>query len=1038
MPEAWRSRLRFHEPWPPHHPHHCYNLYLVRLFWLIILAFFFMEVAGVEGRVSSKGCLQRERDALLLFKSAIKDPSARLSSWHAQVDCCAWTGVVCHNRTGSIRVAELNLQNPNAYQYQLNESDTALRGELLHPSLLSLTHLHTLNLSFNDFDGTQIPPLIGSLHKLLHLDLSFSNFSGTIPPRLGNLTNLLYLDLRSYNYPYSVTLVHSLDWLSGLSSLIYLDMSYMNLSIASHNLISAVNMLPSLQQLNVAGCGINNIPLSLSFHLNLTSLTTLDLSENFFNSSFPNWLWNLTSLSSLTLSMCEIRGMLPIEIGNLISLTHLDLDWNLLSGPLPDTLWKLKHLTYLLLGFNFLGNSLPMGIMNLSSLSTLFLDNCSLTGPIPSELGNLTTLNTLSLESNLLSGLIPHEIGKLVNLEYLDLSINSFEGDITEFHLSNLTKLNTLFLSGITIAIDHNWNPPFQLQVIRLGSCKLGPRLPTWLRSQKSIMAIVLHNTSIEDNLPEWFWNSLSIVVFLDLSHNKISGTLPASLENLTKLSYLYLHSNLLEGPIPHLPPNLLFLDLSLNAFSGPLSPTLFTPNLYCLLLSHNHIIGSIPSNVCNCHSLERLDLSNNKLSGEIPQCWQEGTRLQRILLASNMLFGKIPSSLGNLMELVFLHLNNNSLIGHLPSSLQNCKQLVIVDFGDNKLSGKIPLWIGQSWQQLRILRLSSNIFHGNIDPQLGHLRYLQIIDLANNTLSGSIPHPFGNFSTMVSTSAKQLPNPGNISGAFIEDLSDEEMESITLVTKGDKLTFSSILYLVKSIDLSKNDLTDEIPEELGHLVELNTLNLSRNHFKGKIPDSIGRMSSLETLDLSFNNLSGDIPQGLSQLNALNHLNLSYNNLSGNIPSGNQLQTLDDASIYIGNLYLCGDLYYGGKKMNMFALSVPVNPSQDQYGGGPKEALWTYIKRFNQVVMDILSVSSEILVNVFAHELTKGEFFRSLIQRPPNDVDHLLRKATVYINVEEAQAERKKEVSIEPAGAPERRPPSSHQPPKGLRAGREQ
>ncbi|XP_042418737.1 receptor-like protein EIX2 [Zingiber officinale] len=126
MAEAWRSRLRFREPWPPHHPHHCYNLYLVRLFWLIILAFFFMEVAGVEGRVSSKGCLQRERDALLLFKSAIKDPSARLSSWHAQVDCCAWTGVVCHNRTGSIRVAELNLQNPNAYQ--LNESDTALRG----------------------------------------------------------------------------------------------------------------------------------------------------------------------------------------------------------------------------------------------------------------------------------------------------------------------------------------------------------------------------------------------------------------------------------------------------------------------------------------------------------------------------------------------------------------------------------------------------------------------------------------------------------------------------------------------------------------------------------------------------------------------------------------------------------------------------------------------------------------------------------------------------------------------------------------------
>lgn len=38
----------------------------------------------------------------------------------------------------------------------------------------------------------------------------------------------------------------------------------------------------------------------------------------------------------------------------------------------------------------------------------------------------------------------------------------------------------------------------------------------------------------------------------------------------------------------------------------------------------------------------------------------------------------------------------------------------------------------------------------------------------------------------------------------------------------------------------------------------------------------------------------------------LSFLNLSYNNLSGRIPSGNQLQTLNDPSIYIGNKNLCG------------------------------------------------------------------------------------------------------------------------------------
>ena len=34
--------------------------------------------------------------------------------------------------------------------------------------------------------------------------------------------------------------------------------------------------------------------------------------------------------------------------------------------------------------------------------------------------------------------------------------------------------------------------------------------------------------------------------------------------------------------------------------------------------------------------------------------------------------------------------------------------------------------------------------------------------------------------------------------------------------------------------------------------------------------------------------------------------NLSYNNLSGRIPTGNQLQTLDDPSIYENNPALCG------------------------------------------------------------------------------------------------------------------------------------
>nr|GEZ85813.1 hypothetical protein [Tanacetum cinerariifolium] len=83
-------------------------------------------------------------------------------------------------------------------------------------------------------------------------------------------------------------------------------------------------------------------------------------------------------------------------------------------------------------------------------------------------------------------------------------------------------------------------------------------------------------------------------------------------------------------------------------------------------------------------------------------------------------------------------------------------------------------------------------------------------------------------------------------------------------------------------------------------------LNLSNNHLNGGIPDIIGNMKALNSLDFSVNQLTGPIPTSIAALNFLSHLNLSNNNFSGRIPTGNQLQTLMDPSIYVGNRDLCG------------------------------------------------------------------------------------------------------------------------------------
>ncbi|CAI9779424.1 unnamed protein product [Fraxinus pennsylvanica] len=64
-------------------------------------------------------------------------------------------------------------------------------------------------------------------------------------------------------------------------------------------------------------------------------------------------------------------------------------------------------------------------------------------------------------------------------------------------------------------------------------------------------------------------------------------------------------------------------------------------------------------------------------------------------------------------------------------------------------------------------------------------------------------------------------------------------------------------------------------------------------------------MEMLEILDLSRNQLSGEIPNSLADLNFLSVLDLSYNNFTGKIPLGIQLQSFN-SSIYTGNSQLCG------------------------------------------------------------------------------------------------------------------------------------
>ncbi len=109
--------------------------------------------------------------------------------------------------------------------------------------------------------------------------------------------------------------------------------------------------------------------------------------------------------------------------------------------------------------------------------------------------------------------------------------------------------------------------------------------------------------------------------------------------------------------------------------------------NLERLNLPYNQLSGNIPPALGNLSNLQWLVLLSNQLSGSIPPMLGNLSNLERLYLDNNQLSGRIPSMLGNLSALQFLVLNNNQLGGLIPVELMNLFRLMRLDICDNFLS---------------------------------------------------------------------------------------------------------------------------------------------------------------------------------------------------------------------------------------------------------------------------------------------------------------------------------------------------------------
>ncbi|KAH7691847.1 Non-specific serine/threonine protein kinase protein [Dioscorea alata] len=432
----------------------------------------------------------------------------------------------------------------------------------------------------------------------LHLDLSMNNFiDSPIPEFIGSFANLEYLNLSHVGF--SGIILYTLGNLSCLASL-------------------------------QAG---GNHDTTLFHHLNFTSLHVLDLSQNYdLNITHHLWLLHLTSLVHLDLFDCVLYGKLPVTIGNLSNLRVLSLSdsfdgeipkslGNLVQGWMPTSIGDLRNLQYLDLSTNMLSGTISESFGNLTLLQQFYVFGGShLSEKLLETIGNLVHLQFLYLFENAISGKLPKSLGNLSQLQQLriltmlDLSNNNINGTMPK-GMGNLCKLDTFDLTSNSISggIDDLVNGLPKCMENKNGSD---------LGISNGLNTLSLGNNKLKGTVPESI-GQLSHLIKLNLSSNSLSGTLTEShflnLVSLESLDFSYnsLHLNVSENWMPHFDCQFIRM-CSCNV--GPVFLTWVETQTqmkdHCL--SDAGISGNIPAWFWNpgSSSYYSLNLSNNNLGG--------------------------------------------------------------------------------------------------------------------------------------------------------------------------------------------------------------------------------------------------------------------------------------------------------------------------------------------------------------------------------------------------------------------------------------
>ncbi|CAH1450003.1 unnamed protein product [Lactuca virosa] len=240
--------------------------------------------------------------------------------------------------------------------------------------------------------------------------------------------------------------------------------------------------------------------------------------------------------------------------------------------------------------------------------------------------------------------------------------------------------------------------------------------------------------------LPEEFANLPSLQE-IDLSRNYISGPIPASYGQL-RLRILSFLGNRINGSIPEALGDMSTLEelvMSDNLLGGPLPPQLGRlSRLRRFVASANNFTGTIPDSYGNLTNLEDFRIDGSTLSGSIPDFIGNWRNLTRLDMQGTNMSGPIPSTISLLTNLNSLRISDLTGSSSTPfpnlEAMTNMEDLILRNC---LLIGPIPNYINGRYVNLKNIDLSFNRLDGPV-PELFQFIDFDALFLNNNLLSGT------------------------------------------------------------------------------------------------------------------------------------------------------------------------------------------------------------------------------------------------------------------------------------------------------------